>query len=242
MNDKSRIGDEPRTQSELIRSGIFEYLKDVHTALPGIIDRFDAAKQLASVRPATKRVFRSSDGEDETLKAEELPLLINVPVVFPSGNGWHLTFPVKAGDECLLIFCERTIQEWRTEGGVREPRAKRFHSLTDAIAIMGLHSQPNAISDYSTDAIELRTDGNKISIAEGLTTMTGAVKIEGTLEVTQPITAKASVAIAGPVVAASNVSVAGVLSNAGTNVGKNHSHSQPPDSDGNSQSNTGPVT
>lgn len=257
MNDRTRLGDEPRQLSELIRSGIFEYLKDVHTALPGIIDSFDAKTQLASVRPAVKRVFRSSDGEGERLDCVELPLVIRVPVVFPSGNGWHLTFPVKPGNECLLIFSERTIQEWRTQGGVREPSNKRFHSLTDGIAIMGLHSEPQAIKNYSQTAIELRTNGNKISIDNGLTTLEGNVKINGDVEINGDTTQKGNIAQTGNVAqigdkvqtgnvqltggqsVSGNLAIAGGLSNKGTNVGAEHVHPQGPDSDGDSQSTTG---
>jgi hypothetical protein len=50
-----------------------------------------------------------------------LPILINVPVQFPRGGCFLLTFPVTKGDECLIMFAERD--------------AKRFHSLSDATAI-----------------------------------------------------------------------------------------------------------
>ena len=234
----------PRQVSDLIRGGIFEYLKDVHTALPGVIESFDAGEQLAKVRPAIKRVFKTSDGEAVTTTPQELPLLINVPVIFPAGNGWHLTFPVTKGDECLIIFCERSIEGWRNDGGVVEPSAKRFHALNDAVAIMGLHSKPQKISDYSESAIELRTTGNKISIAEGLTTLKGNVKIEGNVEINGNTTQQGNVSTTGNVATTGNstvsgaLAVAGALSNAGKNVGSSHTH--PYTDDGNARTTGAP--
>ncbi|MFW8450019.1 Gp138 family membrane-puncturing spike protein, partial [Klebsiella pneumoniae] len=61
-----------------------------------------------------------------------LPLLVDVPVVFPRGGGCTLTFPVKPGDECLVIFADRCIDFWWQSGGIQEPVDERMHDLSDA--------------------------------------------------------------------------------------------------------------
>jgi len=214
------------TPENLIRQGIHNYLKDVHTALPGIVEKFDTEQQLASVQPAIKRMLKTGRGEEEReiIVPRNLPLCINVPVVFPAGGGFHLTFPVKPGDECILMFCERSLDNWLDRGGVQEPSAKRFHALSDAFAIMGLHSKPKSISNYNNNAIELRTQGNKVSIENGLTTLTGATKIDGTLEVNGTTTVNGIGIINGGAMLNGGAAVSGGLTNNGRNVGANHQH------------------
>jgi hypothetical protein len=83
---------------------------------------------------------------------------VDVPVIFPRGGGCTLTFPVKAGDECLLIFADRCIDFWWQNGGVQKPVDLRMHDLSDAFAIVGPQSQAHKISGISTSAAQLRTD------------------------------------------------------------------------------------
>ena len=56
-----------------------------------------------------------------------------------------LTFPVKPGDECLLVFNERCIDGWWQSGGSSEPLDYRQHDLSDAVAIMGISSLPQVV-------------------------------------------------------------------------------------------------
>ena len=140
------------------------------------------------------------------------------------GGGFTLTFPVNPGDECLLMFCERSIDLWQNQGGVQQPSARRFHSLSDAFAIMGLHSRPNSIKNYSQSAIELRTAGNKISIANGLTTLTGNVRVTGNL------TTDGNNSVAGNSSTSGNLNVNGStalginVTSQGVNIGGLHQH------------------
>lgn len=184
-----------------IKQGIESRLKDLHTALPGIVESFDAATQLATVQPAIRRIFITREGDREILVPSDLPLLINVPVIFPRGGGFSLTFPVAKGDECLLVFCERAIDSWHQTGKVRKPDARRFHSLSDATAFVGLSSIPNKVPNYDPTNVQLKrddssviftllTDGTaelkanvKVTVDAPDSEFTGNVKINGNLEV-----------------------------------------------------------
>lgn len=153
-----------------------ERLKETHTCLPGIVKSFDAATQSATVQPAIQRIF-IPDGP------VNLPVCLDVPVQFPRGGGFVLTFPVTAGDECLLVFSERAIDFWFDRGGVQLPAEYRMHDLSDAFAIMGVSSKPKAISAFATGAAELRSlDGNTvIHIENGEVTIKAAtVNVGGT--------------------------------------------------------------
>jgi len=152
------------TLASTIKQGVDTKLKDLHTSTPGIIVSFDAATQLATVQPAIKRIFVTRDEDREILVPSDLPILIHVPVIFPRGGGFSLTFPVKKGDECLLVFCERSIDNWHKTGKVKEPTARRFHSLSDATAFVGLSSLVNKVPDYDPINTEIKKDDGSVSV------------------------------------------------------------------------------
>lgn len=218
------------TLEDIVNEGVNSRLKDLHTCLPGIVQKFNISDQTAEVQPAIKRMLRTEENDKEILVPRALPVLINVPVIFPMGGGFTLTFPVNPGDECLLMFCERSIDLWLNQGGVQNPSARRFHSLSDAFAIMGLHSRPKSISNYNNNAIELRTAGNKISIANGLTTLTGNVRIEGDVVTTGNTLVQGDSSVSGDSVIAGSSLVNGAadfnaqVRNAGIDIGGGHQH------------------
>lgn len=149
-------------------------LKELHTCLPGIIDSFDPVKQTASVQPAIKRVFTEQGGVN-------LPLCVDVPVSFPGGGDFFLTFPVQPGDECILFFSERCIDFWYANGGVQLPAEYRLHDLSDAFALVGVNSQPNRLTQVQTDGAELRTRDRStyIKLTAGTIFIKGNVVHEG---------------------------------------------------------------
>lgn len=153
----------------LIRRSFRKFQKDLHTALPGRIDSFDPETQTATVQLTIMRILIKRDGIQEEKVPEPIAKLINVPVVFPRGGGFSLTFPVKRGDECLVVFVERSFDLWRRTGKVSLPGARRFHSYSDGVAFVGFNSQPNLIPDYSANAVELKEDsgGGKITLSPG---------------------------------------------------------------------------
>jgi len=179
----------------LIKSLINDRLKDVHTALPARVLSFDAATQTASVQTGIKRLFIDNAGENETIRPENLPVINNVPVIFPKGGGYSLTFPVAAGDECLLIFVERGLDTWHDTGKDSAPLGRRMHDLTDAVCYVGLSSMPAKIPVYSDSAVRLQSDdGNSHVEIEGSeitvtatsvkidaddSTITGALRVDG---------------------------------------------------------------
>ncbi|SAI96087.1 Gp138 family membrane-puncturing spike protein [Klebsiella aerogenes] len=137
--------------------------EQIRVALPGIIQSFDPDSVTAVVQPAIRYVERDNDGATET---QDYPLLTDVPVIFPRGGGCTLTFPVKEGDECLVIFGDRCIDFWWQSGGIQEPVDDRMHDLSDAFCIVGPQSQAKKISGISTSSVELRSDdgGTKLSL------------------------------------------------------------------------------
>ena len=108
------------------------------TALPGIVTKFDPAKMTCEVQPAIKGYVRGPKGDASWVK---MPLLVDCPVVFPGAGGFTLTFPIKAGDEVLVIFAARCIDSWWQSGGIQVQAELRLHDLSDGFVIPGPRSQ-----------------------------------------------------------------------------------------------------
>lgn len=134
----------------------------VWTALPGVVVSFDASTCTAVIQPAIGGIQYDADN---TPQAISLPLLPDVPVVFQRGGGCSLTFPVKPGDEALVVFSSRPIDAWWQSGGVQRPVNARMHDLSDAFALIGPMSKPNVIGGISTSQVQLRTDDGQTRVA-----------------------------------------------------------------------------
>lgn len=150
VSTQSQIGGEQQT-AQAIAENISTQLR---VAMPGIIQSFDPNAVTCTVLPAIRGIIPKQNGIDPS----DLPLLVDVPVMFPRGGGCTMTFPVKPGDECLLVFSDRCIDFWWQNGGVQEPVDPRQHDLSDAFAIIGPQSQAKKISGISTSAAQFRSD------------------------------------------------------------------------------------
>ena len=118
-----------------------EIMGSLHCALPGVVESFDPEYQTATIRPMIKTRFR---GEPVSL-----PLLQDVPVFFPGTRSAGITWPVSAGDECLVIFADLPIDAWLNDGEAEAPVSVRCHDLSDAFAFVGFRSRPNALQAFS---------------------------------------------------------------------------------------------
>lgn len=112
--------------TQLLKHAIEMRLLDVHTALIGRVQTYYSETQTADIEPVLKRTLSTIDGE---IKQESLPLLIDVPIIFPSAGGFFVSFPVKPGDFVQIIFNEVSIDS--------ELDLSRF-SLDGAVAIPGV--------------------------------------------------------------------------------------------------------
>jgi hypothetical protein len=166
------------SEEELYRAIKDSSSSSIRCACPGIIQSFDATTQICTVQLAIREHVTNSD---HTKSWVDLPLLLDVPIVFPQCSSFALTFPISKGDECLVVFGDMCIDGWFSRGGVQNQLEKRRHSLSDGFAIVGVKSQPNVISNYSTDSVELRNKEKTqyIEIKENAINIVGNVTING---------------------------------------------------------------
>lgn len=140
---------------ETLRTALAGFQAGIWTALPCIVQSFDAAAMTVVVQPTIKARVTAEDGAISTIA---LPLLLDCPVIYPCGGGFTLTFPIVAGDECLVMFASRCIDSWWQSGGIQEQAELRMHDLSDGFALVGVRSQPRVITGISLDAPQLRSD------------------------------------------------------------------------------------
>lgn len=172
---------------------------NARTALPGVILSFDPDTVTCSVALCSKSSKPVPYEDISKTESMDFPLPVDLPVVFPRGGGCTLTFPVKAGDECLVVFSDRCIDFWWQNGGVQELVDWRSHDLSDAFVIPGPQSQAKKISGISTTAAQLRTDdgsafielapGGAVNITSPQITFNGPLQVNGTITSTGDQTA-----------------------------------------------------
>lgn len=153
------IAEKTASQYALFEQIKKKWFTDLRVAIPGIIQSFDPVEQTVVVQPTIKEKVLDDLGNISSIN---LPLLLDVPIVFPHTSGYALTMPISQGDECLVIFSDMCIDAWWKYGGIQDQDELRRHDLSDAFAILGPCSQVKKISNYSTNACELRTlDGSQ---------------------------------------------------------------------------------
>lgn len=132
----------------------------------GTIQSFDATKQTATATINYKRTYFQPDSAGVYQPVlVDYPILVDCPVVCLGGGNGALTFPISSGDECVVMFNDRDIDNWfqgSSGGAVATPR---LHSFSDGLLLVGIRSLANVIVDYNEDAVELRNKLGTTSVA-----------------------------------------------------------------------------
>ena len=186
MNTMIPIQHRLSIRSAGINQALHEFECDLRVSMPCIVvpnqngDPFNAELQTVSVQPSIQEVILVNAMRTPTT----LPILDDVPVVFPRAGGFSLTFPVAIGDECIVVFQDMAIDNWWQSGGVQaQPDGKLYrHDIGDAVAIFGVTSNPRALANYSTSSTQLRSDDGTVVLdlaLAGITVTTPALDFDG---------------------------------------------------------------
>lgn len=150
-----------------------ETSKQINCARVGIVQSFNGANATAVVQLAQQQVISVSPAGLRTL--ESISPLLQVPVYTLGGGGVTVTFPIAAGDECLVIFNDRELDNWLLNGGITTPSTPRIHDFSDGLCFVGFRSFPRSLGNVSASEAQLRTD-NGLSFV-GINPSTGAVRV-----------------------------------------------------------------
>jgi hypothetical protein len=116
--------------AEVIQEAIDSALIDVHTALPGAVQSYDAATKTVDVELQTKRMLEKQDG---TFTSEELPILVNVPIAYQGSSDYVTAYALAPGDTGMVMFSETSLDQWRSKGSVTSPSDIERHGLSGAV-------------------------------------------------------------------------------------------------------------
>ncbi len=182
-----------QTNPPILTDVLNEAKRDVHVNMNcvniGIIEEFFPETQTASIRLALKQVISIAPDGTKTLK--EHPLLLECPVVTLFGGDSFLSMPIVPGDNCLVLFNDREIDNWMYDGGVQVPSSGRTHDISDGIAIVGIRSFQNSIAGYLANAVRLSfaadsritLSNDAIDSVAALFTHTGNLHVTGNLTI-----------------------------------------------------------
>lgn len=142
---------------DAIETVVKNEINNIHTCLPGKIEKYYYETQKADVKPLVKKLFK--DGE-----SLELPVIVSVPVVWMRGGGALFSFPLNRGDGVLLLFAERNINLWLETGEDSAPENGRKFDLTDCIAVPGLVSFSAEIYPDDNENVSLKFNDASVKI------------------------------------------------------------------------------
>lgn len=139
-------------------------------AIPGKIDVYDPKTGSASIDVMMSRK------DAQTGQIKQWAGLLDVPVMQLSGAAGGVNIPIAQGDDCLVIFADRDIDNWYATGAAQVPASPRIHSLADGFAIVGVRplTKPPIRPDYLAtgiyrDATQISIKGNKVAVKNGTT-------------------------------------------------------------------------
>lgn len=145
----------------VIDSHTQNYNSQLYTSMPARVLEVTAGEgiQYVRVQPSINKIY--TDGV-----AVQVPEVNRVPVVFPSGGGGLLSFPIAVDDTVLLVFSQRNVKNWLAgDGSEVNPETLRTHSLNDAIAIPGLYPFDNNLTPNPRD-VELKYNDSTILLKQ----------------------------------------------------------------------------
>jgi hypothetical protein len=210
--------------------------QNMHTCIPGKIERFDAGKCLAVVTPTGQ--FKTPAG-----KTLDYPQVNDVPVVLIQSAGQKTTiaYPIKQGDSCLIFFSEQQLDKFRDD---EDAKCDLRFDLTNAIAIVGLFAQANDVIKEACDnsAVIIDNEGSRVTVKKDeqeckvggsiitlkngeATIKASAIKLDGDLTVTGKVTAQQTIDAAGDITSSGKIS--GLTVSDSVNSLTEHTHAAP---------------
>jgi hypothetical protein len=163
------------TLADLISDAMAHRLFEVHCSKPGRIKSWDETTGLAEVEVCINPTFKHDDGEEAVVHG----VISNVPIEFPSGGGYMMSFPLAVGDPVKLTFHDHSLDLWLEKGGVVDVKDLRSHHATDASASLGLRARPDALTGLSKSkliigkvgdpSLQITIDGSVIKLSDNAT-------------------------------------------------------------------------
>lgn len=215
MDNKQLLGD----SLENAKQHLSAYQANIWTALPVAVIGYNPVNNTVKCQPLIQGIKFPRNAKAQHI---DLPVLVDVPVIFTQASGCTITVPINAGDEGIVIFASRCIDgPWYhgstdSNGNIQTMPAleMRMHDLSDGMFLPGSFSLPRVIPTISTTKLEIRNNINNTKIS--LDPVSFNIEIIGNNSVT----------INAPVInLIGDVGISGTLTANGHVVDERHTHS-----------------
>lgn len=153
---RDTLGNDSQLYEDIIKKVGF----NLRCCIPGIIQSYDSIHNTATIQPAIREEIVN---DDNMVQYVNLPILVNVPILFHACGSGSIKFRLKQGDECLVLFSDLSYDNFWKSGNVQNPIEVRRHDLSDGLAIPCVISQKNTKS-FSGTGIEIEYRSSKIEI------------------------------------------------------------------------------
>lgn len=161
MESNRALGD--TTLSELLRQHKREIMISFNCHAIGVIEEFNSENQTVKAKIAYKKLFKEKGKEILV----DYPVLIDCPAVVLSGGSFSIKMPIKKGDECLVLFNDRAIDNWFQSGEVKKIDSPRLHSFADGIVLVGLRSLAKSIQGYEEEKVKIGDETHDLILGDG---------------------------------------------------------------------------
>lgn len=148
--------------TDVLASFKLDVFRSLNCVKPGRVQSFDPESKTVVVRILFKRVLPNGS-------TGEYPVLVDVPVMTLQGGGGYIQFPIAAGDQGLLFFCDRNIDAWFQTGSDAPPNDARAHDLSDAFFFCGVNAENSTMPDYD-DNVNIVVPSGKKLVMSGMAT------------------------------------------------------------------------
>ncbi len=123
----------------------------------GTVQSFNSTLQTAKVTINYKKTYFQPNAQGVVMPLlRDYPVIVDAPVVFLGGGAMSMTFPVAQGDECLVLFNDRDIDNWFAGSNSSPNATPRLHAFADAIILVGIRSRPKVLTGFSAAGVEIR--------------------------------------------------------------------------------------
>ena len=181
--------------NELLKDIVKESILDIRTTTIGKITKVNT--NTINVQPVI-----SANVQGRTVN---LPEFIDVPIFTLQGGSSYIAMPLAVDDYCILMICERNIDNWWLGEDLKPPREYQIHDYSNTIALVGLNNSKNPIS--IPDVIKIVGDVQHNGLMEhiGNTQQLGNYSVQGDVTVTG-LTQTITLSVGGDSPSTSNVS------------------------------------
>lgn len=139
------------------------------------VQEFDSVKLVVKATMNYSQTYYQQNLDGSTAPIQkDYPILVDCPVIILGGGNCSLTFPIQKGDECLILFNDRDIDNWAKGARSGPVASNRLHSFSDGIALVGF-IKPSVYDAVRTvlrnGDTYIGVSSTKVKIANGTTTL-----------------------------------------------------------------------